>query len=581
MVPRLIILGAGRPFSGDTPSGLRQIDRHRRVLDWILHAFAQLQPDVYFVGGYRIDAIMAEYGKLIYIFNDRWAETGAVASLYVAPLSDDRDHYVCYNDIVFRDTIVERLAALDPSVIGVATDTEFTVRYGGDRQRAGKVKEKVRLDGSRILSAGVTPAESGALGEFVGLLRLPRAVMPKVIALREQANGPLRHLHLSALVEALRQSGEMMRAIKSAGDWSELNSELDLSRFVFGTKAETLDRLRQRLKRSVVDPQVSFSVARWNREPQTVIDDVFRSIAAEQFAVRSSACVEDGFYWTHAGRFQSRLNIPRDSEALARAIADVIASYDDNTENQVFVQSMVRDAQMSGVVFTRSLNSGAPYYTINYVEGSDTASITSGSSYEHHTLIVHRDAHSLPAGTPPVVIELIAAVREIEEVADFDALDIEFAVRKGDEIHILQVRPMSVQHERSVEADERTERFVRAAIGRFEALTSPAPEVCGSRTIWGSMPDWNPAEMIGNRPDRLAADLYSHLITDEVWAIQRSEFGYRDIRPTPLMQLFAGQPYIDIRASFNSFVPATVSETVATRLVDHYIETLRSPAGAA
>src|SRR5438093_2669920 len=40
------------------------------------------------------------------------------------------------------------------------------------------------------------------------------------------------------------------------------------------------------------------------------------------------------------------------------------------------------------------------------------------------------------------------------------------------------------------------------------------------------------------------------------------------------MVSFAGQPYIDVRADFNSFIPASVSDGLAERLVDHYLEWL-------
>ena len=66
------------------------------------------------------------------------------------------------------------------------------------------------------------------------------------------------------------------------------------------------------------------------------------------------------------------------------------------------------------------------------------------------------------------------------------------------------------------------------------------------------MPDWNPAEIIGTKPNSLATSLYSDLILKEI-CMQRAEFGYRDVRPHPLLISFASHPYIDIRASFNSF----------------------------
>ena len=67
------------------------------------------------------------------------------------------------------------------------------------------------------------------------------------------------------------------------------------------------------------------------------------------------------------------------------------------------------------------------------------------------------------------------------------------------------------------------------------------------------MPDWNPAEIIGTSPSKLSVSLYNYLIMNNIWAKQRSEFGYYDTRPQKLMFLFCGKPYVDIRASFLSF----------------------------
>ena len=88
------------------------------------------------------------------------------------------------------------------------------------------------------------------------------------------------------------------------------------------------------------------------------------------------------------------------------------------------------------------------------------------------------------------------------------------------------------------------------------------------------MPDWNPAEIIGTHPKRLAADLYADLILDDIWARQRAEYNYRDVRPQKLMRFFCGQPYVDVRASLNSFVPAELDNSLAERLVDFFLLSL-------
>jgi phosphohistidine swiveling domain-containing protein len=100
------------------------------------------------------------------------------------------------------------------------------------------------------------------------------------------------------------------------------------------------------------------------------------------------------------------------------------------------------------------------------------------------------------------------------------------------------------------------------------------PFLCGQRTVYGVMPDWNPAEIIGVRPKPLALSLYRELVTDSIWAYQRHNYGYRNLRGFPLMPHFFGLPYIDVRVSFNSFVPADLDDRLATRLVDYYIDRL-------
>jgi hypothetical protein len=88
------------------------------------------------------------------------------------------------------------------------------------------------------------------------------------------------------------------------------------------------------------------------------------------------------------------------------------------------------------------------------------------------------------------------------------------------------------------------------------------------------MPDWNPAEIIGIRPKPLAMSLYRELITDAVWAYQRSNYGYKNLRSFPLLLDFEGLPYIDVRVSFNSFLPSHLSDAVSEKLVNYYLSKL-------
>ena len=51
------------------------------------------------------------------------------------------------------------------------------------------------------------------------------------------------------------------------------------------------------------------------------------------------------------------------------------------------------------------------------------------------------------------------------------------------------------------------------------------PNILGKQSVFGEMPDWNPAEMIGVVPRQLARTIYEYLITDSAWAQARAELG--------------------------------------------------------
>jgi hypothetical protein len=98
----------------------------------------------------------------------------------------------------------------------------------------------------------------------------------------------------------------------------------------------------------------------------------------------------------------------------------------------------------------------------------------------------------------------------------------------------------------------------------------------GSRTILAIMPDWNPAEIIGTTPRPLAASLYSELVTRGVWCRARASLGYRRLGDAELMLLINNHPYVDVRASFNSFLPAGVPDAVGEKLVDAWLDRLQA-----
>ncbi|MCE9664007.1 hypothetical protein LY622_11175 [Halomonas sp. M5N1S17] len=574
---QLIILGAGRPYSGEQHPVLRGGASQGRVLDWLLQAVGCLSPEVKFVGGYQLEEISSRYPSLHYTFNVEWESTGAATSLLHAPLISGAQHFISYADVLFRESAVRGVAEASGDIV-VAVDSAWRHRFSGRSENDIARCEKVNMFQTTVTRLGPDILPEMADAEFVGFVRLSPDVIKFLKDNAESLFPPVRHANLSQLLELLRIRGFNIQAVDVVGDWAELNEPRDLTRFIMGTKAQTLHRLRGLVRLSRIEDQVSFTVAEWHSAPDLVIRRIQIAFTTGRLVVRSSALSEDGFTCANAGVYASILGVEATPQpAIRNAIEQVIASYPDgNGDHQVLVQPMLEEVQVSGVAFTRTLAQGAPYYVINYDDLThSTESITNGTSRDHKTLLVHRQASMKHQQAPESIRDILPALREIEDLLGYDSLDIEFAISPAGHIHVLQVRPITVDHGRSEARDEQVAALLNNAEARFRALQKSSPFVVGGPAIFGVMPDWNPAEIIGTKPGQLAMDLYRFLIMDEIWATQRAEYGYRDVRPQPLLVAFAGHPYVDIRASFNSFVPASVDDALAGRLVNFYLDWLR------
>ena len=287
--------------------------------------------------------------------------------------------------------------------------------------------------------------------------------------------------------------------------------------------------------------------------------------------VRSSCKQEDNSLFSNAGAFVSVLDIS--FENLASAIDEVFLSYGVvDTEDEVLVQPMLRSVVRSGVAFSHDPNTGSPYRIINWAEGSDTTLVTGGRGGR-----IWQMAGGITPHADSIFMPIVSLINELLVLFNGTPIDCEFAVTsdcKTSEVWLLQARPLILCDDCETEEKQmnRLEQIKKKVIRGMR----PHPLLLGSRTVYGVMPDWNPAEIIGIRPKPLALSLYRELITDSIWAYQRHNYGYRNLRSFPLMTDFYGLPYIDVRLSFNSFMPADLDEVIGEKLVDFYIDKLIS-----
>ena len=593
---KAIVLGAGRAVvaasGAAVPKCLLEGIAGWRVLDWLLNALRAGGgvDDVVFVGGDGMEAIRERYPQLRFVANPRWAEEHVVGSLFAAAHELDEPFTFTYADIVYRPETVERLRDAHGDVV-IVVDRRWRTRYEGRGPAQLEDAEKVVAAHGRVRWIGKDiPLDTDITGEFIGLARfsergatwLRRTYAALAESYRHRPYRGHRNLHnatLSDLLQEMVEQGLHVDVVEIDGDYAELDAPSDLAQFVFGTKAETLERLRPLLRDAHVTDGTLVRVGEWTRDRESVATALAERFGATTLAVRSSALAEDTLTTSAAGRYHSVIGVQGgDVDAISAAVDAVVASYEKDgrrDEDQVLVQPCLTDVVMSGVMMTRDLDTGAEYLVVNYDDTTGrTDSVTSGDAASTTTVRIHRGAEVRPAD--PRLAALVATAEELEAVTGSDALDIEFAFTRDETLNVLQVRPITrraewtpVDPRSHAEELEGLRAFVRERLG-------PLPGVPGTSSVLGQMPDWNPAEMIGPFPSTLSRTLYELLITDATWREARVELGYADPFPHELMVDVAGRPYVDVRLSANDLLPATLEPAVRGRVVDAGLALLRA-----
>jgi len=310
--------------------------------------------------------------------------------------------------------------------------------------------------------------------------------------------------------------------------------------------------------------------ADFNALSDAQLEQIFNQLGSEQVIVRSSCSQEDCSKQSNAGKFESVAKIST-AEALRHAIERVFASYQEHLspDEEVFIQPQLNNVTHCGVVFSCIPDSGAPYLVISESNDGHTDTVTAGESNQ---IITHYLA--APKYACPRHQTLWQLTQQLKQIFPQVELDIEFAfVEQQTQPVLLQVRPLIVT---CTAAKAPFEQALQDIETRLNQLLKPHPYLSGQRSVLGVMPDWNPAEIIGLRPKPLALSLYKDLITDSTWAYQRNNYGYKNLRSFPLMVDLRGLPYIDVRTSFNSFIPNDLPAALADKLVDYYLNRLIS-----
>ncbi len=375
--------------------------------------------------------------------------------------------------------------------------------------------------------------------------------------------------------------GKMFRDFETFSKFFKINDLTSLKETngttALSTKAETLRSLQAVLQHGKIEKSFVFTVAEWATKEEEIMGRIQKLFPEELVVVRSSAVQEDSIKSSLAGFFHSELNVAtKNKESTREAVNKVIRTYAEkksyDANNQVLIQRQTRNVQCSGVVFTRQLETNNPYYVINY---DDLTGLTDTVTKGMENRVVYISRFCEEKDVPPPLRGVITAVREIESLLPTMGLDIEFSVNKRGEVIIFQVRPLSVNIKVDLPPDIEIKEKLEELKKQFDYLSQKKEHLSGTKTIFADMPDWNPAEIIGDNPHYLDYSLYDYLITDSAWHQARTSQGYYNVSPAKLVFSFGNKPYVDVRHSFNSFLPASLPERLREKLINFYIDKLQ------
>jgi glutamine kinase len=576
---KYIILAAGKGIESfqegeSLPKCLLPIKENKNIIDNILNISDELNiKDVNIIGGYKILEIMKQYPQIKYFYNEMWENTNNLYSLSKILDYTNEDILISYSDILYTKNKIESVIK-SRDKINIVYDSYWKKRYEGSIEDDDQIEKIYKIDKSYQFSKD--KKDKKIMGEFTGLFYIPKFKLDNLkILVQKLLKENKKYSILDFLDNYIEKTNNNdIKFIDIKGNWAELDSIQDVEHFNFGTKAETLKTLKERVTLSKVLSQYSFTVQDYKNNSNKVLQEIQKFFNNKLLVVRSSAINEDTHNSSMAGNYESILKVKKnDLIILKNAVEIVIQSYTKNNQeqderNQILVQPYLEDVTMSGVLFSKNLQTNSPYYTINYDESDDTESVTSGNGKDLNTFICYRNAKTKVQNSK--LHTLINSVKEIENVTKYDAIDVEFAFAK-EELFILQVRPIAAKKNSMKVLESDIKKELQNLKEFVTKLNDNSVNLLGEKIAYGVMPDWNPAEIIGINPKKLAFDLYKYIITDSIWAKSRKDLGYKDVKNANGLVSFAGKPYVDIKMSFNTFIPNEINDKLASKLVDFFI----------
>lgn len=534
------------------------IENNLSTVDLIIRTMDFSIPNVYLIGGYHIEKLVDRFSGLKFIYEEKWKSKTWNFCKDILSKTNKEEVLFISSEIIFNKNIVEKLKT------NIKKKKSFICSV--DYKNIDQLEKKHFAYSSKNQSEN-----------FAGIIYFSNKYNQNFKKLSDYIN----HINFSELyiLSNITKNNILcdINILKLNNCWETIFKDRALARSILGTKAETLQRLKPLVKESSILPCLMFSVLDWKTNKDQLLNKIVNFTNSKNIILRSSSGIEDSWNESHAGAFDSILNILKDDKTkVIRAVNEIIKGYKKSRQFsekwQILIQPQQEDVKISGVAFTSSVTSGAPYIEIYYDDiTNSTDSITSGTGKNTKSSVLFKKfANNISKGWKK---KLVSAFLEIERIVSYDKLDIEFCIPSNGLPIIFQVRPITGIIEQSDKINELENRIIDLNNFYKNLSLNNTPK---TQLILSNTSDWNPAEMIGENIAFLEKSLYEYLITNDTWSKSRKLLGYNfDHNSFDLMVVMGNNPFINVNKSINSLIPNNINYKLKSEILKSSLNFLR------
>ena len=206
------------------------------------------------------------------------------------------------------------------------------------------------------------------------------------------------------------------------------------------TKSESLHHIKKKKISGIIIPDfIYFTKKKFKDNSDIIINKILKNFK-DDIILRSSSKSEDTLTKSNAGKFDSLIIKHLDFVYLNEKINEFIKQFKSD-KDQILVQKLIIDVEMSGVIFNKDPQTGSPYYIINYDDSGKTDLITSGNKNPSiQNLTIYKNKISLSKKFE----KYLKIIKKIERLYPAESIDLEFAI-KNKKFYLFQCRPLIIK----------------------------------------------------------------------------------------------------------------------------------------